>query len=125
MMHGRGTFMWAKGDMYEGEWSMGKMHGQGTKQMANGDVYEGRWQSGMADGWGKKRFSCGDLHEGCVRSSRLPAAPLVGTCARTPERNAAFPCRPSIPPFALPPPTPATPPVTRRKRFARPFGTLR
>lgn len=41
MMHGKGTFMWSKGDMYEGHWRAGKMHGHGVKKMGNGDVYEG------------------------------------------------------------------------------------
>ena len=40
-MHGKGTFMWSKGDMYEGDWRAGKMHGHGVKKMGNGDVYEG------------------------------------------------------------------------------------
>ena len=41
-MHGKGTFMWSKGDMYDGDWRAGKMHGHGVKKMGNGDVYEGR-----------------------------------------------------------------------------------
>ena len=40
-MHGQGTFMWSKGDMYDGDWKAGKMHGHGVKKMGNGDVYEG------------------------------------------------------------------------------------
>jgi hypothetical protein len=36
MMHGHGSFIWGKGDMFEGGWKAGKMHGQGTKKMANG-----------------------------------------------------------------------------------------
>lgn len=44
-MHGKGTFMWSKGDMYEGHWRAGKMHGHGVKKMGNGDVYEGESRS--------------------------------------------------------------------------------
>mgnify|MGYP000523855194 CR=1 FL=1 len=41
MQDGRGTFTWANGAVYEGEWKNNKREGKGTYKWSNGDVYEG------------------------------------------------------------------------------------
>ena len=43
---GRGTMVYASGDMYEGQWRAGKKHGQGKYTFATGNVYEGGWVEG-------------------------------------------------------------------------------
>ena len=70
-MHGKGTFMWSKGDMYEGHWRAGKMHGHGVKKMGNGDVYEGN----------PKLALFGDAYEGESRSlTCLASVVLLDAC---------------------------------------------
>ena len=44
--HGRGYYVFEKGNRYFGEWSCDKIHGQGTKTWASGDTYTGSWKDG-------------------------------------------------------------------------------
>ena len=43
-MFGQGTYTYANGDKYVGEWKDGVMHGQGTFTWANGDKYVGEFK---------------------------------------------------------------------------------
>lgn len=44
-MHGKGTFLWANGDKYVGEWLNDMAHGMGVQTRANGSVlHSGRWE---------------------------------------------------------------------------------
>ena len=40
-MEGVGTYRWADGTMYIGEWKEGKMHGTGTFKLGDGRYYKG------------------------------------------------------------------------------------
>jgi hypothetical protein len=53
--HGRGTFRYASGNVYEGDWKGGRREGEGRYLMAvaGGDVYEGRWFRDKFHGEGK------------------------------------------------------------------------
>lgn len=44
MRIGSGTFTYANGDKYEGEWHADKRLGTGRFTYANGDEYEGQWR---------------------------------------------------------------------------------
>ena len=44
--NGQGTYTWASGDKYVGEWKDGKTHGQGTHTYADGTVDKGIWENG-------------------------------------------------------------------------------
>ena len=44
--HGQGTATWADGEKYVGEFKDGKKHGQGTITFANGEKYVGEWKNG-------------------------------------------------------------------------------
>jgi len=46
LKHGQGTFTWASGSKYVGEWMDDKKHGQGTYTLANGEVTEELWKEG-------------------------------------------------------------------------------
>ena len=51
-VNGQGTYTWASGNKYVGEWMNDMMHGQGTYTGASGDKYVGEWQSGKRHGQG-------------------------------------------------------------------------
>ena len=44
--NGYGTYTWADGDKYVGEYKDGNQHGQGTYTQADGTVDKGIWESG-------------------------------------------------------------------------------
>ena len=41
--HGQGQFMFANGDVYEGQWEADNQHGQGMHTWASGQYLEGQW----------------------------------------------------------------------------------
>ena len=43
-MYGLGTFIFATGDKYTGEFKDGKYHGQGTFLYSNGKIDKGIWK---------------------------------------------------------------------------------
>jgi len=61
---GRGTMVYAFGDMYEGQWLAGEFHGQGKYTDATGDVYEGAYVEHIKQGHGKMTEAGGDVYEG-------------------------------------------------------------
>ena len=61
---GRGTMVYASGDMYEGQWRAGQKHGQGKSTGATGNVYEGEWVNDQRHGHGKYTFADGEAYEG-------------------------------------------------------------
>jgi len=50
--HGHGTFEWASGAVYAGEWVCDLRHGKGTYSYRNGIVYTGTWQCNQRHGSG-------------------------------------------------------------------------
>ena len=50
--HGKGTFHFANGDRYEGDWRYNKRHGQGKYYYSNGAQYIGEWRDDKANGEG-------------------------------------------------------------------------
>jgi len=61
---GRGTYRFADGNVYEGEWKGDKKEGNGTHRYADGDVYHGEWKRDEKDGIGTYRYADGDVYEG-------------------------------------------------------------
>ena len=43
-MEGKGTYKWADGKEYNGEWKNGNMHGIGIYKWADGRIYEGEFE---------------------------------------------------------------------------------
>ncbi len=62
--NGTGTYYFANGDRYEGEWKDGKRDGQGTYYFANGNRYEGEWKDNNRNGQGTYYFASGGRYEG-------------------------------------------------------------
>ena len=42
-IHGHGTYKWADGRQYTGDWQVNKMHGSGVFTWADGRRYEGEY----------------------------------------------------------------------------------
>jgi hypothetical protein len=75
----QGTYTFAPGDKYVGEFRLGKFHGQGTYTFANGDRYVGEFRDRWSHGQGIYTFADGrPLREGIwekdkfVRAERIP-----------------------------------------------------
>ena len=51
--NGQGTYTYADGATYSGEFKDGKFNGQGTYTYANGDTYTGEWKDGKQHGQGR------------------------------------------------------------------------
>jgi hypothetical protein len=65
MKEGRGTFAFANGLTYEGDYCNDEKHGLGKIINSNGSVcYEGEFQSGLPQGRGKAWDESGCLTEG-------------------------------------------------------------
>tara|TARA_B100000686_G_C16570793_1_gene852821 strand:- start:15 stop:683 length:669 start_codon:yes stop_codon:yes gene_type:complete len=62
--HGQGTYTWADGDKYVGEWRDGKRHGQGTYTIANGNKYVGEWRDDTLHGQGTYTWASGNKYVG-------------------------------------------------------------
>jgi hypothetical protein len=44
-VNGQGSYTWASGHKYVGEWKDGKKHGQGTYTYADGTIEKGLWEN--------------------------------------------------------------------------------
>lgn len=61
---GRGTYRFAAGDVYEGDWKADEREGRGRMSYANGGVYEGDYTANMKQGLGTYLYASGDVYEG-------------------------------------------------------------
>ena len=61
---GQGTFTWANGDKYVGEWKGGLRHGRGTLTLANGAKYVGEHKDGKKSGQGTYTYPDGRIDIG-------------------------------------------------------------
>ena len=63
-MHGLGTFSYANGSEYRGQWVRDFKCGEGILDYANGDRYEGEWLDGLPHGRGRMRYDDGRCYDG-------------------------------------------------------------
>ena len=63
-MHGEGTYTWADGRRYEGQYEMDKKHGYGVYHWADGRIYQGNWFNGKQHGQGKYILQTGEVKIG-------------------------------------------------------------
>jgi hypothetical protein len=61
--HGQGSFLWASGDAYTGQWVNGARTGTGTLTFASGQIQSGGWSNGTRDGASAVTFDSGDVWE--------------------------------------------------------------
>jgi hypothetical protein len=69
-VNGFGTYTFASGDKYEGEFKDGKYNGQGTLTFASGDKYVGEWKDNKENGQGIYTSTNGDKYEGEFKDSK-------------------------------------------------------
>lgn len=70
--NGRGTFWWADGSWYEGQFRDGVQSGQGVLFREGGHKqYEGYWHNGMFDGKGVQYFENGQKYEGAFKEDKF------------------------------------------------------
>lgn len=60
----KGTYTFANGDVYKGEWEGSTINGTGTYTYVNGDKYEGPWKGGRPNGNGTYTWEDGSKYEG-------------------------------------------------------------
>ena len=61
---GRGKYVFADGDVYEGEWKANKQEGRGISRYASGGVYEGEFKADKKEGQGTYLYASGDIEVG-------------------------------------------------------------
>ena len=68
--HGQGTYTYASGDKYVGEYKDDKKNGQGTYTHANGDKYVGEFKDGKENGPGTYTHANGDKYVGNFKDGK-------------------------------------------------------
>ena len=68
-MHGQGSYTWASGDKYVGNFVNGQLHGFGEYFYKNGDRYKGCWSEGQRDGFGIYTYANGVIELGEYRQN--------------------------------------------------------
>jgi len=63
-MNGNGTYKWATGIIYTGEFKDNKINGQGKCIHKDGTTYEGEWKDGVQHGKGKLTNPQGKVKKG-------------------------------------------------------------
>lgn len=69
-MHGKGTFTWADGRKYEGDYKDDIKEGEGTFWWPNGKKYEGSWKGGKQDGNGIYTSTNGQVRKGIWKQGK-------------------------------------------------------
>ena len=69
--HGQGTFTYANGDKYVGEWRDAKYNGQGTLTYANGEKLVGEWRDSLVNGQATFTRSDGKTLTGLWKNSEF------------------------------------------------------
>ena len=67
--NGQGTYTWANGDAYQGEWKNGLQDGQGTYTWADGE-YQGGYKKNLREGQGTFTLANGDMYQGEFKDDR-------------------------------------------------------
>ncbi|CAM9232703.1 unnamed protein product [Ascophyllum nodosum] len=72
---GQGVYRYAisgggAGDYYLGSWESDRRHGKGILRWANGSRFEGYWKAGDIDGKGVFDYACGDCYRGEFKTNK-------------------------------------------------------
>lgn len=69
-INGQGTYIWANGDKYIGEWKNDRKDGQGTYIWASGEKYTGEWKNDKRDGQGTYIQANGEKYVGKYQNDK-------------------------------------------------------
>ena len=70
LCEGQGTYTFADGSVYEGNFSGGLFNGEGTLTFSNGDVYVGSFVNGAKEGHGVYTRSDGSVYDGEFKDNK-------------------------------------------------------
>ena len=70
-INGNGTYTYANGSKYVGEYKNGKIYGQGTYKWANGNKYVGEFKNAKRNGLGIYTFANGIVDKGIWKNNQL------------------------------------------------------
>ena len=83
-MHGSGTFTFANGNEYVGEFVEDAKEGRGSLQYIDGERYDGEWYGDKQHGQGTLTYASGDRYvrargvRGLARFAFVPSAFVLG-----------------------------------------------
>ena len=63
--------MYSNGNVYDGEWTDGRINGYGTLTYQDGDKYIGQWVEGKMNGQGTYIYQDGDKYEVRARAQAV------------------------------------------------------
>ena len=70
--HGKGVYIFEKGDRYEGDLHNGLKSGTGTYYYANGNKYEGQWRDDRKHGRGVYTYLLtGEMYNGEQKNTKI------------------------------------------------------
>lgn len=69
--HGLGRMFLPEGQEYSGYYKNGMRHGRGIHKWPSGEYYDGEWHANAQSGWGEQIFPNGQRHEGYYRSGMM------------------------------------------------------
>lgn len=75
LKHGFGSYIYASGHSYTGEWKDNEPSGEGVFTFANGDRYEGKMLNGKRHGRGTYYFSAGAKIDGIWQADQVEQGP--------------------------------------------------
>lgn len=76
-MDGEGTYRFANGRVYVGQWAMGHMSGYGKMEMPDGSRYEGGYERDMKHGEGTFTWADGRVYQGQWRAGKQDGAGVL------------------------------------------------
>lgn len=110
---GFGTYRFANGDVFIGQFKNSKQNGQGTFLWATGEKYEGAWEEGRQTGFATFTWSDGQTQTGIFRDGQFlrqaTQAETEGVATTTPTPTKTT----SVPTKTTPAPTKTTPAPTK------------
>lgn len=69
-LHGIGTYYFKNGSIYHGHFKDGTFHGKGQMVYCNGDIFEGDFVEGVCSGKGTLQYSNGDIYVGDFKEGK-------------------------------------------------------
>jgi hypothetical protein len=66
---GKGKFVWASGNVYNGNYDNDERNGYGVMNWTDGSVYKGNWVNGVQHGKGEMYFADGTIKKGLFENN--------------------------------------------------------